>query len=221
LFYLNGAALDALRHFLRVLFYLEASDPMIGIWLATSPTAQDPLARILGLYGALVATIGLAWAIRRDIQDKPALSVRARVPVSDQLGFEVIADIVVFEIVNVGKRTIHLRDVGGRYIDGRPFALGQFISSAAPAPVAFPVKLEPTERVLVRTRLLSKPRAVRALSAWDTLNKEYRAESSEVSEVVRRTLQFRKQPSQLSLIERLRPSLPVWLLRADLPSEDF
>lgn len=129
--------------------------------------SQDALARIIAGFGALVATAGLVWTIRRDMRDRGKVQVRAKVPVSDNMGYDIVGDLFVFEVVKAGRRAIHVREVGGRYQDGKPFALALFAEVKVPAQ-SLPAKLEPTERALLRTVLPNKPRSVRALSAWDT-----------------------------------------------------
>jgi hypothetical protein len=170
--------------------------------------AQDLVARGIALYGAVIATGGLLWTIRRDVKDRPHLRVRATVPISDRMGFDIIGDFLQFEVVNAGRRTIHLREVGGRYVDGRAFGLA---IRPEGSPARWPVKLEPTERVLVNTALPEEPRTVRVLAAWDTLGKEYQVPRSLVAESIQRALRFRKKPHELSLRERARFRLPPWI----------
>ncbi len=189
---------------------------MIAAW-EPIPTS---IVSVLAIYGATLSTIALLLSIRRDILDRHRLRVVVGIPQGRSLvGDMLTADVITFEIINSGRLTMHVRVAGGRYVDGRPFSLEQYSGSDGATPIRLPLKVEPTERVLIRTVLLEDPMQARALSVWDTLGKEHRAGSKEVREVQRRTLKYRGKSRGLSVREWLLPLIPFWIYRPSRPSK--
>lgn len=175
-----------------------------------APTSTVTLA--LAIYGALLGTLNALWAIRKDVRDRGRLAVRVKVPTTPfyESG-PIVGDLLVFEVVNTGRRVSFIKAVGGCYADGRPFALA-IIGGHNQHPDSFPAKLEPSERVLIRTQLLSTPPSeVRRLGVWDTLGDSYFAPSADLRGAQRLHLKRAGQSPVLGTRTVLRGFLPLWV----------
>jgi hypothetical protein len=172
---------------------------------------SDRLTRAIALYGALVSSLSVAWAIVRDRRDRGLLRVRVAVALSKFYEHPTpVMDEMLWEVVNAGKRAAYVKDVGGLTIDGQSFWMPVLIESGGNTP-AFPGKLEPGEHLTFRTLLIRNPLLqVKRLGVKDTLHNWWYAPASDFIEVYRRHLQFHGDPVSVPLSTRIRSHLPAW-----------
>jgi hypothetical protein len=166
--------------------------------------------RIIAMYGAVLATITASWSVYLGARDRGRLRVRAKVPTDNSLGQEIIGDEIVFELVNSGRRTIYVRDVGLYGRKARPSGLPIKVGDGGPLPL--PMKLEPGERKLLRTAL---PRMeavdIRRLCVWSGTGKAYCSCPGDLHDLQRLMLRRGKRPERLPALTRLRARLPLWV----------
>jgi hypothetical protein len=174
-----------------------------------APPTNDPLARSLALYGALLATGTLIWNVRRDRRDRGSLRVRATVRINDFFpSTPSVPDEINFEVVNYGKRTAYVRQPIGIRTGGESLELPVFAEEG----VSLPAKLEPGESFRFRTALARFPLDdMRRLGVVDTLGQQWFAPPDDFLTVQRRRLEYQKRPSELSWRTRLRARAPLWL----------
>lgn len=68
----------------------------------------------IALWGAILGTVTLVWNIRRDVIDRPKLKVTPYVAQVGAQGVGVIAIVLTYSLVNVGRRQITVVNVGGK-----------------------------------------------------------------------------------------------------------
>lgn len=171
----------------------------------------DRLTRGIAIYGALVSSLSVAWAIIRDRRDRGLLRVRVQVTLSKFYQTPTpVMDEMRFEVVNAGKRPTFVKEVGGLMADGEPFLMPVVIEPGGQTPI-FPFKLEPGEHLTFRTLLIRVPlHETRRIGVKDSLNQWWYAPAVDFIEVYRKHLEFHREAPIVPLRVRIRSRLPRW-----------
>lgn len=122
---------------------------------------------IVAVYGAAVSTLVAAWNIFREVTNRGRLRVSVNIAEMYQPGVgRIAADKLWYKVTNVGRRPIHLTQIGGGLRNGKHFLIT--------VPRQFPIKLEPGETfddASTDAKFLDGPDQIVFLGAWDTLGK--------------------------------------------------
>lgn len=150
-------------------------------------TGMDDTTRFLAVYGAILSSIGLGWALYRDILDRPRLKIAAKVrrivtgvggrwfSVSPDLPVEGASEqlFVVMTAVNIGRRPVLWEGWGGKWHEPRN-GKGAFYIVGGALPKMLNEGETHTEFTKLEADLHPANDNVKKLYVWDPSGREWK-----------------------------------------------